>query len=230
MSLRARCIDGRKPNSEKGLITKSGPSFPGGGIGIHLAVIAGINEVTKRKDWNPKRELDYLVKLEDGLEKCGCHTLENCAHWKSFINNPILYNISEGQRDIIRPFYEQSKDLRPDELIGQHSEQFLLRVISNGHTVRHQDKDGNQAFVYDDTASRKHINSIINKRVLNGRKPPDTHMFFKHIYEHLALTTQRVTNGLDHLQKGLRIYTVTIDDSGQLTHIQLSRTILSHAR
>jgi len=175
----------------------------------------------------------------------GDHRRIGCGHCQQALDQAELYGLRQSQVQQLfelvfksqadgryQPNIGQSCQMRLENLSGDHQEQAILVIDSATHTVRPLGPDGSsQYFVYDRTRAQqllRDLAGVIKENypvklgpLLAGEAERETDIIYQQL-EQAAAKQLNATLGLLSSSRGKPIYTVTIDQRGQLSGLELS--------
>ena len=219
----SRCVDGRYEGMDlMPMIAK-----PGADAGDVLAVYGALNILGL--EWGPEKALQLVVDSLGGAANFRFHTDTHvdagavgmgCGHIKQAKLDPESYGVKQEQIDFL---FEQLPKLmdagaKQEILQGDHAEQAVLVVDSENYGLKPllRGEDLQEAFVYQKTWHAKQLAELANKLqetiAENGLVRENSEI-------QVALNDafgKQLTETLKRLANGLPVYTVQIDDAGEV--------------
>jgi hypothetical protein len=232
------CVDGRYEQSESEAI-----SMAGGAAGLLESALAAANDLERQYNVHisDDRIRDIVFNAVDQKDNFKYHSdekhdLDGCGHNKRCITRSTEYNVTPEQSQFIKNTLVELQDtgVPPVKLKGEHAEKAVFiellknfnpdnkdaKIFGMHHKVELEGQEV-QAFIYSATlveyileklAGEIHENlgpaaSITKEQILEVLKKEEAHQ--------RGITVKELA-----LDKGLPVYEVTIDESGQVSEFK----------
>lgn len=225
-NLKARCVDGRYEGEDVSMIAK-----PGGDTGDLMAAFGALNELNIQLD--PQVVLDAVLTEINGAVNFQFHTDEHaehdqagtgmgCGHLKKAVLEPAAYDLTPEQLQFIAQELPGllERGAHQEVLRGNHAEQATIVVESEHYGLKPLVRTAEgvtSVFVYQKTVHQQQLDKLARelqeKIAATGRPVEEAAVkqaLDKAFGQQLAVTLER-------LAKDLPVYTVSIDEHGNVS-------------
>lgn len=219
----SRCVDGRYSENNPGTIARAGAN-----AGDLEAAFGALNKF----EINVPNEvvLESLIQTLGGVENFHFHTDSHseaagmgCGHVKHSVTDPTNYGLTLEQGDFIRFSLVELKKQGAKEtsLEGEHKESGVIIIESGNYSLKPQDTEGRQAFVYQKTLTEQFLEKFgkILFTKVQEKTPDISEQEF--IQELISASDKQLNETVSRLAKGLPVYKVKIGEEKKLEVIKL---------
>ncbi len=218
----ARCVDGRYENiDDMPLLAK-----PGADAGDLMIAFGALNDL--KLSLPNERVLQTVLDVVGGAANFRFHTDDHagevpgmgCGHIKQAKLDPIAYGLEQSQIDYIYDELPRLLDQGAEQITlhGDHAEQAVIVVDSETHglvPLVRTDEGLQEAFIYQQTLHQGQLRTLV--RLLHEASVEAGHTVEEQQVSVSATNVfaKQLGQTLDRLAKGLPIYNVHINSSGQ---------------